>query len=99
LSLKTKVDDFFRFGSQKWQLRFSDFGLKIIALISWFWPKKQADFGLSFASQNRQMEDGAGHALRSGGLIHLEASRARVFQSNLKTGGCTTAGGVHDTIT
>jgi hypothetical protein len=53
LSLKTKVDDFFRFGSQKWQLRFGDFGLKIIALISWFWPKKQACFGLSFAPQNR----------------------------------------------
>jgi hypothetical protein len=40
-----------------------------------------------------------GHALRSDGLLRLEASRARVSQSNLKTGGCTTAGGIRGTIT
>jgi hypothetical protein len=39
-----------------------------------------------------------GHASRSSGLLHVEASRARVFQSDLKTGGCTTAGGARDTI-
>jgi hypothetical protein len=33
------------------------------------------------------------HALRSGGLLRLEASRARVFQSSLKTGGDATTGG------
>jgi hypothetical protein len=35
------------------------------------------------------MEDGDGvaHMSRSSGLLHLEASRARVFQCDLKTGG------------
>jgi hypothetical protein len=39
-----------------------------------------------------------GHASRSSGLLHVEASRARVYQSGLKTGGCATTGGVRDTI-
>jgi hypothetical protein len=30
---------------------------------------------------------GARHASRSGNLLHLEASHARVFQFDLKTGG------------
>jgi hypothetical protein len=34
-----------------------------------------------------------GHALRSSGLLHVEASRARVSQSGLKTGGGATVGG------
>jgi hypothetical protein len=34
-----------------------------------------------------------GHTSRSGSLLHLEASRARVFQSGLKTSGGTTTGG------
>jgi hypothetical protein len=33
------------------------------------------------------MKPGWGHALRSSGLLRLEASRARVFQYGLKTGG------------
>jgi hypothetical protein len=48
-------------------------------------------YGLSVAQQNRwEDEDGMGHALRSSGLLHLEASRARVSQSSLKTGRGTT---------
>jgi hypothetical protein len=44
-------------------------------------------YGSSVAPQNRQKdEDGAGHASRSSGLLHLEASRARVSQSGLKIG-------------
>jgi hypothetical protein len=39
-----------------------------------------------------------GHASRSSGLLHVEASRARVFQSGLKTGRGTTAGGARGTI-
>jgi hypothetical protein len=39
------------------------------------------------------------HTLRSSGLLHMEASLARVFQSGLKTGGCATAGGARSTIT
>jgi hypothetical protein len=34
-----------------------------------------------------------GHALRSNGLLHVEASLSRVSQSGLKTGGGATAGG------
>jgi hypothetical protein len=40
-----------------------------------------------------------GHVLRYSGLPRVEASRARVFQSGLKTGGDTTIGGAHDIIT
>jgi hypothetical protein len=40
-----------------------------------------------------------GHALRSGGLLRLKASRTRVPQSGLKTGGGVTAGGARGIIT
>jgi hypothetical protein len=41
--------------------------------ISWFGPKNQAIYGLSVAPQNqREDEDGAGHASRSSGLLHLK---------------------------
>jgi hypothetical protein len=40
-----------------------------------------------------------GHASRSSGLLHVEASLARVSQFGLKIGVGVTAGGVHDTIT
>jgi hypothetical protein len=39
-----------------------------------------------------------GHASRSSGLLHMEASLARVFQSGLKTGGSATVGDARDTI-
>jgi hypothetical protein len=39
-----------------------------------------------------------GHTLRSSGLLGLEASLARVFQSDLKTGRGVMAGGAHGTI-
>jgi hypothetical protein len=41
----------------------------------------------------------AGHALRSGSLLRLEASRARVSQSGLKTGRGVMTGGAHGIIT
>jgi hypothetical protein len=40
-----------------------------------------------------------GHMLRSGGLLRLEASHARVSQSGLKTDGGTTADVARGTIT
>jgi hypothetical protein len=43
-------------------------------------------------------EDGAGHTSRSSGLLRVEASRARVSQSGLKTSGGTTADGARGTI-
>jgi hypothetical protein len=39
-----------------------------------------------------------GHTSRSSGLLHVEVSLARVFQSGLKTGGSTMAGGARGTI-
>jgi hypothetical protein len=39
-----------------------------------------------------------GHALRFDGLLHLEASCARVFQSDFKTGGDVMTGGARGTI-
>jgi hypothetical protein len=39
-----------------------------------------------------------GHILRSSGLLHVEASLARVSQSSLKTGGGATMGGARGTI-
>jgi hypothetical protein len=48
--------------------------------------------------QNRREGDGVGHALRSSGLLHMEASRARVSQSGFKTDGGATAGGARGTI-
>jgi hypothetical protein len=53
---------------------------------------------LSVAPQNQRMEVGAGHALRSSGLLHVEASMTRVSQSGMKTGGGATMGGARDTI-
>jgi hypothetical protein len=44
------------------------------------------------------MEVGAGHTSRSSGLVHVEASLARVSQSGLKTSGCATMGGARGTI-
>jgi hypothetical protein len=39
-----------------------------------------------------------GHASRSSGLLHVEASLAMVFQSGLKTGRGATTGGARGTI-
>jgi hypothetical protein len=74
-------------------------GLVILAaMVSWFEPQNQVGFGLSVAPQNRWMEVGAGHALRSSSLLGVEVSLARVFQSGLKTGGGATTGGARGTI-
>jgi hypothetical protein len=39
-----------------------------------------------------------GHVSRSSGLLYVEASLARVFQSGLKTVGDSTTGGARGTI-
>jgi hypothetical protein len=53
---------------------------------------------LSVASQNRQKEVGAGHVSRSSGLLDVEATLTRVFQSDLKTDGGETTSDAHGTI-
>jgi hypothetical protein len=68
-------------------------------VVSWFGPQNQVGFGLLVVPQNRRREVGVGHMSRSSGLLHVEASLARVSQSGLKTGGAATTGGAHGTIT
>jgi hypothetical protein len=88
-----------RFGPKNWQLRFRDLDLKITAMVSWFWAQNQVGFSLSVVPQNQRREDGMGHTSRSSGLLHLKASRARVFQSGLKTDRGATSGGARGIIT
>jgi hypothetical protein len=90
--------EFFRFGPQNRQLWFDDLGHKITVTVSWFGPQNQLGLGLSVVPQNRRREVGSGHASRSSGLPHVEASLARVSQSGLKTSGGATAGGARGTI-
>jgi hypothetical protein len=87
-----------RFGHQNRQLWFGDLGLKITATVSWFGPQNQVGFSLSVVSQNRRREVSAGHASRSSSLLGVEASLARVSQSDLKTDGGATMGGARGTI-
>jgi hypothetical protein len=54
---------------------------------------------LLVAPQNQRREVGARHASKSSGLLHVETSLARVFQSGLKTDGGATAGGARGIIT
>jgi hypothetical protein len=68
-------------------------------MVFWFEPQNPADYGLSVMPQNQREGNGMGHASRSSGLIHVEASRDRVFQSSLKTGGGATTDGARGTIT
>jgi hypothetical protein len=75
-------------------------GLKITTTVFWFGSQNQAGYGLLVAPQNRwEDEDGMGHASRSSGLLHVEASWVRVSQSGLKTSRGATAGGADGTIT
>jgi hypothetical protein len=64
---------------------FGDLGLKITAAVSWFGPQNQTGFDLSVVPQNWRREVGTEHASRSSGLLHVEASLARVFESGLRT--------------
>jgi hypothetical protein len=85
-------------GPQNRQLWFGDLVLKITAMVSWFVPQNQADFGLSITPQNRRREVDVGHMSRSSSLFGMEASLARISQSGLKTGGAVTTGGARGTI-
>jgi hypothetical protein len=55
-------------------------------------------FDLSVAPQNQRRKVSVGHASRSSDLLYVKISMARVFQSVLKTGRCTSTGGACDTI-
>jgi hypothetical protein len=62
-------------------------------------PQNYVGNSLSVASQNRWEDDDVGHASRYSVLLHVEASRARVSLSGLKTGESVTVGGARGTIT
>jgi hypothetical protein len=88
----------FQFGPENRRLPFDYFDLKITTMVSWFGPQNYVGFSLSVVPQNRQREDDAGHSSRSSRLLHLEVSRARVSQSDHKTGGDATTGDAHGII-
>jgi hypothetical protein len=98
LNLKTKVVEDFLVWPQNRQLWFIDLDRKITMIVSWFGHQNQVVFGLSVAPQNRRREVGVGPALRSSGLLRVEASLARVFQYGLKTDGGATMTGACGTI-
>jgi hypothetical protein len=111
MSLKIKVygllvvwpqnhwDGFSRFGIKTGGGGLSDLGLKINVTVSWFGPQNHVGYGLSVAVQNRpDDEDSTGHALRSSDLLHVEASRVRVSQSDLKSDRDVMTGDARDTI-
>jgi hypothetical protein len=66
--------------------------------ISLFGLQNQIGYGLSVVPQNRRKRNGVRHASRSSGLLRLEASRARISQSDLKTDGGAMVGGARGTI-
>jgi hypothetical protein len=53
---------------------------------------------LSVVPQNRRREVGVGHVSRSSGVLRVKASLARVFQSDMKTGGGAMMSGPCGTI-
>jgi hypothetical protein len=108
--LKISGDGFLWFGLKTSGSVFSVWVSKPAATVWWFESQNHCDDFLVWSSKpsrlrfivcaiKRTGEDNAGHTSRSGGLLHLKASRARVFQSGLKTGRGATAGGARDTIT
>jgi hypothetical protein len=82
-----------QFVPQKRQLRFDDLGIKITMIVSWFGPQNHIGYDLSVAPQNQREDDDVGHASRYSGLLHVEASQAKVSQSDLKIGGGVMTGG------
>jgi hypothetical protein len=71
--LQNRWQRVFWFVPQNWQLRFSDYGLKITAIVFLFRSQNQSDFDLSVALQNRWEGDGVGHVSRSNGFISYES--------------------------
>jgi hypothetical protein len=59
--------------------------------------KQTSVYRLQYKTDRREV--GTGHASRSIGLLHVEAYRASVFQSGLKTAGGAMTGGARDIIT
>jgi hypothetical protein len=104
------LDGFSQFGLKTKVVEgFSSLGLKTDSSGLVIWASKSLQqflglglnhvgFSLSVAPQNRRREVGAGYVSRSSGLLHVEASLARVFQSGLKTDGGTITGGARGII-
>jgi hypothetical protein len=97
--LKTGGDGFSRFGLKTGGGGFPDLGLKIDSYSFLVWASKPSKLRfVDCASKPTGGCDDVGHASRSSSLLHVEASRARVSQSGLKTGGGAAVGGTRGTI-
>jgi hypothetical protein len=89
---------------------FPGLGLKTggYGLVIWAIKSQRRFFGLCLKTKHasicrlRHKTDRSattwGHVSRSSGLLHVEASLARVSQSGVKTDGDTTVGDAHGTI-
>jgi hypothetical protein len=99
LASKPAVMVFSSLASKLVVMVFTGLASKLVATVFWFGPQNQVGFGLSVAPQNRWREVSVERALRSSGLLHMEASLATVSQSGLKTDGGTMTGGARGTIT
>jgi hypothetical protein len=102
LSLKTKVDGFLWFDLKAGGDRFPGLGLKTDSSGLVIWASKSPRWFLGLGLKIKHASVCQLHhkidTSRSSGLLHLEASHARVSQSGLKTGGGATAGAARGTI-
>jgi hypothetical protein len=94
----------------RWWRVFLVWASKPLDMVWWFGSQNHRDSFLVWVSKSSRLWfvgcatkpiagcDDVGHASRSSGLLRVEANRARVSQSGLKTVRCTTAGGARVTI-
>jgi hypothetical protein len=105
------LDDFFRFGLKTCGVEFSNLGFKTgsYGLVIWASKSLRRFFDLGLKTKrdtvyrlrhkiNMTMKTAREHTLKSSGLLCVEASRIKVFQSDLKTGGGARSGGARGTI-
>jgi hypothetical protein len=73
-----KEHEFLGWASKPWSTGFPVWAWKSVTAVWWFGPQNEVGDGLSVAPQNWREEDDTGHASISSGLLHLEASWARI---------------------
>jgi hypothetical protein len=104
-------DDFFQFGLKTCGIKFSNLGFKTgsYGLVIWTSKSLRRFFDLGLKTKrdtvyrlrhkiNMTMKTAWGHTLKSSGLLCVKASRTKVFQSDLKTGGGARSGDARGTI-
>jgi hypothetical protein len=103
-------DSFSRFSIKTGGSGFLVCASKLAATVWWFEPQNHLDGFWVWASKPSRLRFigcatksmggwvDAGHTTRSSGLLRVEASQARVFQSDIKTDGGAMADGARGTI-